>query len=170
MGKVGSRSAGPTGLGPPLRVPIGAARTHLDHASYPVARQLADWVTFQITAPVLRAGPAPNPLNRSLPRTAPRPKGPRSPRRPPPSRRRPAPCLRARPHHDRYKPPIPPGSTADAARFWNKFGVLKTQCCRDLRRETGRLVRRGVGVFVNLKHPVIGGERSEVGVARGSRG
>src|SRR5262249_41824482 len=118
----------------------------------------------------LRTGQAPNPLKRSHLRTAPRQEGPRNPRQPPPSRRRPTPYLRAWSHHNRHKPPIPPGPTAGAARFGKNFGILKVKGCRDLSRVIRPFFGRGVGVFVNLKHPVIGGERSEVGISRGSRG
>src|SRR5262249_27783525 len=118
----------------------------------------------------LRAGPPPKPRNRSLPRTAPRPEGPRNPRRPPRSRRTAAPRLRPWPPHDRHKPPIPPRPTTGAARFGKKSGILKTKRSRDLSRVTGRFFGRGVGVFVNLKHPVSRGERNEIGVSGGIRG
>src|SRR5262249_27393680 len=117
-----------------------------------------------------RAGPAPNSLKRSLPRTALRPVSPNHSRRAPLSRRRTAPFLRARPHHDRHRPPIPPRPTTGAARFGKKSGTGKTERSRDLSRVTGRFFGRGVGVFVNLKHPVSRGERNEIGVSGGIRG
>src|SRR5262249_3128928 len=105
-----------------------------------------------------RAGLAPNPRNRSRLSTAPRQTGPEEPPPTPALEAKTGPLPAGPAQHGRHKSPSPPGPTAGAARFRKKSRTRKTEHCRDLRRETRPFFGRGVGVFVNLKHPVSRGE------------